>query len=303
MQAIKLNGKYKVYLLSLNPEANIEKQWDYGLLKDFFNGDLWKINGVEFEVQQVKIIPKSVEPTIVVIPARHHKDMEHLVNLELAKCKKVILFLMGDEEADFNADLINHPNIDIWVQNPHYDKHDKYNKLGTGYPQHLKNNIPEYKNKTTQIFFSGQVTHERREELVRVLEAMQEDYSIGLNETYGFTQGYEPKEYYIRMADAGVSPCPSGAVIPDSFRLFEALEMMSIPIADTKTPNGKVTPYWDWLFGEIVPFYCVDDFDRLVPLINEINQDYCNIIHKITCWWINWKREFAYKIMRQLNDN
>jgi hypothetical protein len=299
-------SQYKAFLLSLNKDADLNNQWDYGLLRAFLTGRLWQpVTFTGFDIKTVNSLPEMADSAIVAIPARHHKGMEYQINLELQKISKVVLFLMGDEEADLNVELINHPNIHIWVQNPHFDKHDKYNRLGTGMPSHMLDMGLQYANKKTDVFFSGQITHQRRDELVRVLEAIKEqtDKNIVLNKTDGFTQGLEPKEYYADMIQTKIAPCPSGAVIADSFRLFEALECMTVPIADQKTPDGKVTQYWDWLFEETVPFDCVDDFDRLFVLLDEIESDYYNKLHEITCWWIRWKRKFAYKIMEQLNDN
>ena len=118
----------KAYLLSLNRDADISKQWDFGLLQDI----LMEL-GADFE--DTNELPKA-DRGIVVIPARHHAGIESKVNKQLGRIKHVILFLMGDEEADFDVQQIDHNSIHIWIQNPHIDKHDAYNKLGTGYPQH-----------------------------------------------------------------------------------------------------------------------------------------------------------------------
>jgi len=290
----------KAYILSLNPDADLLKQWDFGLLHAFLKGDLWQpASFTGFDIKSVSRLPKKAERAIVAIPARHHKGLENEVNEELKKLDKVVLFLMGDEEADFNVELIDHPNIDIWIQNPHIGKHDAYNKLGTGFPAHLKDNLPEYNPKDIDIFFAGQITHQRRVELAEVLSDM--NYIIEIKKTAGFTQGDSPDVYYSKMQQAKIAPCPSGAIIPDSFRLFEALEMMCIPIADQKTSRGETMEYWDWLFSDITPFPKVTDWNALNDLTPDLIKNYDENIQKITSWWINWKREFAYKVMDQLN--
>ena len=292
----------KAYLLSLNPEADLTKQWDFGFLQAFLNGDLWQTaNWSGFDIESVTRLPKC--PTaLVAIPARHHKNMENKINLELNKIDKVALFLMGDEEADFNPSLINHSNIQIWVQNPHIDKHDNYNRIGTGFPAHFKKHLDgkPFPDKKTDIYFSGQVTHSRRAELVDAILNIEAKYSVDLNQTAGFTQGKSHEVYASEMAKAKITPCPSGAVIQDSFRLFESLEAMSIPIADQKTPNGKVDEYWDWLFKDITPFPKIDNFYNMQTLIPEIMQDYMKLQHKITAWYILYRRNFAYQVMEFL---
>ena len=284
----------KAFLLSLNPEANIANQWDFGLLKDFLDSE-------KFKVENVNTLPNT-DVALVVLPARHHKGLEHKINDELSKIKRVVLFLMGDEEADFEVEVINHANIEIWVQNPHMGRHDAYHKLGTGYPVHMRSMLPKNIQKVKDIMFAGQVTHKRRRELVDVLI----DMSIGNNKirivkTGGFTQGESPEEYFKHLSEAKIAPAPSGAVIPDSFRLFEALECMAILIADQKTPDGTVMEYWDWLFGTETPFPKIIEWDRLFGLRDELLADWPRNMHQQTAWWIMQKRNFKYKVLEQLN--
>jgi hypothetical protein len=287
------------YLFSLNSDADISKQWDYGFLKDFLEGKMWRTyNWQGFDIKKVDKIPNGGS-AIVVIPARHHKGLEKKVDEQLHNLNRVVVFLMGDEEADFDVELIKHPNRHIWVQNPHRDKHDEYNRLGTGYPQHID---IKYADKDKDIFFAGQVTHKRRVELTDILLDMN-DSKVHVLRTRGFTQGDKPEVYYYNMARAKIAPAPSGAVIPDSFRLFEALEAMAIPVADQKCPNDEIIhDYWDWLFQEDTPFPKVVSWDRLFGLREELLAEWPHNMHKITAWWIEYKRNFAYKVMGQLDE-
>ena len=120
-------------------------------------------------------------------------------------------------------------------------------------------------------------------------------------DTQGFTQGMSHLDYYMGMVGAKVAPAPSGAVIPDSFRLFEALECMAIPIADQKTAKGEVMEYWDWLFGEITPFPHITNWESLPAYMKEIKKDYPHNIHKQTAWWLMFKRNFKLKVLEQYN--
>ena len=291
------------YYLSLKEETPKSGYWDYGFLDDFINGKLWQPpNYPEIEKVETDTLPKD-DKAIVIIPARHHADMIKEVNKNLKNIDKVVLFLMGDEEADFPVEEISHKNIDIWVQNPHPKRHDNYNKLGTGYPPQSQEILPKLEmKKKLNLFFSGQITHDRRFELIDVLNEY--DSKVGksvVNRTKGFTQGMDHFNYYKNMVMAKVSPAPSGAVIPDSFRLFEALECMSIPIADEKCANGTIMEYWDWLFDEATPFPHVTEWDRLYGLMIEILDGFPHNMHQQTAWWIAKKRDFAYKVCEQLS--
>jgi hypothetical protein len=285
------------YLLSLNVDANIAHQWDFQMLRDIFDS-------LKLRRLGVLSLPKR-DVAIVVIPARHHAGLEKQINKELNKIKRCIFFVMGDEEAEFDLSKIKHKNIEIWVQNPHMDKHNKYHKLGTGYPPHFKEQlkkIKEYPNKQTHVFFSGQNTHQRRHELIDVLKEMKKDNkNVDYVETKGFTQGLDSETYTKKMSETIIAPAPSGAVIPDSFRLFEALEAMAVPIADEKTPKGEVMPYWDWLFEEISPMPRVDDWNVLKSLYHEILENYNEIIQIQTSWYLLYKRKLKNKLKEQIN--
>ncbi len=210
-----------------------------------------------------------------------------------------MLFLMGDEEAEFDISKLSHKNTNIWVQNPHVGKHDQYNKIGTGYPTHYQ--VPPRIYKTIDIFFAGQVTHQRRNELSDILLNFDlGDTIVELLRTKGFTQGLPKDEYVVKMCSTRIAPCPSGAVIPDSFRLFEALESMAIPVADERLANGEIQPYWDWLFGSITPFPKVTNWRALYDIVPETLANFSELIQQQTAWYINYKRDFATKVLKEL---
>jgi hypothetical protein len=289
------------YFLSLNPEANAAEQWDTGFLMDFLKGNVWKpSNWKDFNIVTTSSLPKD-DTAIVIVPARHHAGLETKINTQLQNIDNVVLFLIGDEEADFMVEYITHPSINIWVQNPHPGRHDQYHKIGTGYPPQASLISDMTPDKTLDIYFSGQITHSRRKEMYDILLAYEaENDHVLIDRTRGFTQGATPPEYYRRMVSAKITPAPCGAVIPDSFRLFEALQSMSIPIADEKNSSGTINGYWDWLFGEDTPFPKITEWDRFFGLAPELLNEWPSNIHRITSWWMGWRREFAYKVCNQL---
>ena len=282
-----------IYYLSLKPETPKADYWDMGIL-DILEAD--------YDRNEVDSLP-SIERAIVVLPARHHAGLEQQVNDELNKIGTVVLFLNGDEESSFDVEAITHPNIHIWIQNPHPDKHEAYNRIGTGYTPQTKRWLRTFPpDKDIDLFFAGQVTHDRRRELKTVLDDLYNKGSYIVEKRYsqGFTQGIAHKDYYDLLSRTRVAPAPSGAVIPDSFRLFEALESMAIPVADNKCPDGTIMSYWDFLFGEAVPFPAVTDWNSLPGIYNDLMADYPNNLHKITSWWLMWKYKFKHTVREQL---
>lgn len=294
---MRLNNM-KVYLFSLNPEASVRNQWDFGLLKSIFD-DL----GYDYS-RDYDHFDYGMEQGIVVIPARHHVGRELQINAELAKLPKVKLILIGDEEGQFNVELIDHPNIEITVQNPNPQQHDKYKRLGTGYPKHFLENKPtEVPKKDLDFYFAGQSTYHapelvppmnvnhRRQEMADQLEQLENGKIV---RSKGFTQGSEPKEYYADMARAKVAPCPSGPELPDTFRLFEALELGCVPIVDERVHKFSKEPrdykgYWEWFFGEPVPFPIVQDFGSWKEAVKFAVENYPDLNNKCQAWWYQQK--------------
>lgn len=282
-------NQFKTYLYSYDGGDYSDNKWDYGLLKEIFDKN---------NIEQIRVteIP-SEEKAFVVIPGAYCAGKEQIVNSELKKLKKVVLFVTGDEEGLFNPDAINHLNIDIWIQTPH-DKHYKYNKLPLGAPQHLKQNVPTYQNKKYDIYFGGQITHSRRQQLAKV---MPELTNALYKPTDGFAKGDNPREYYLNLSLSRVCPAPSGAAVIDSFRFYEALEMMSFPVADSKNSKNIDTNFYKNIFETKIPIRSVSEWAELKELLKDILKEYPNNMHKAVAWWIKYKRDLANTFMRQIN--
>ena len=277
------------YLYSHDGKDYASDKWDYGLIKEIFD---------KYEINQIKVtkIPES-ERAFVVIPGPQTAGNEELLSNELNKLYRVVLFVNGDENARFDVDKISHPNIEIWIQYPHR-KHSEYNKMPIGVPQHLKENAPEYKEKEYDVYFGGQITHQRRVELSHVMPTLKNSL---YGPTQGFSQGDKPKDYYSKLASAKIAPCPSGAAVIDTFRFFESIELLTLPVADTINPKGIQTDFYKNMFGVNVPFNYVSNWNELNKLVPKLLDQYPNNMHQVVCWWIKQKRDLGIKIMRQIN--
>lgn len=294
------------YLYSFNEKDCAADKWDYGLLKEFFDKN--------------KIIPERVttlfpkDRAFVVVPGPQNIGHEELISDELNKIGRVVLFITGDESASFDVDKIKHNNIEIWIACPH-DKHKKYNKLALGVPQHLKQNIPTYQNKKCDVYFGGQITHNRRQELADAMmrltsnktrwQEFQENNGelpkILYRPTDGFAKGDTPKEYYKKMFISKIIPCPSGAEVIDSFRFYEAIEMLSLPIGDKLNSKMQETKFFTLVFGAEFPVEITDNWNNLSKMIPRLLEDYPRNMHQVVCWWMKYKRDLSIKLMRQVN--
>ena len=281
-------NEIKTFLYSIKEEDCAADKWDYGLLKEIFDKN---------NIEQTRVVElPNTKKAFVVIPGPQNIGHEQKINQELKKIKKVVLFITGDEEGLFDIKTIKHKNIDIWIQYPH-PKHEKYNKLPLGVPQHLKNNVPEYDKKIYDIYFGGQITHVRRQQLSEVMPTLKNSL---YKPTDGFAKGDNPKEYYKNLLSSKICPAPSGAVVIDSFRFYEALEMLSLPIADLRDSKNSITNFYYNMF-EIMPIESVIDWYEISGILEKILEDYPNNMHRAIAWWIKCKRDLSIKIMRQIN--
>jgi hypothetical protein len=280
----------KAYIYSIDPLDAADGKWDYALLKETFEK-----NNVDQLV--VKEIPKA-ERGFVVIPGQGNAGKENKISNQLKNLDRAVLFITGDESAYFDVDKINHPNISIWVQYPH-KKHEKYNKFFVGVPQHLKKNLPNYPIKEYDIYFGGQITHQRRQQLAEVMPTLP---NALYKPTEGFAQGEKPGDYYRSMASAKVAPCPSGAQVIDTFRFFEAIEMLALPVGDRIDSKGEMTDYFNYVYPAGIPIEKVKNWNQLQEMIPSLINNYPNNMHQVVCWWIKYKRDFSIKVMRDLYE-
>ena len=282
-------NQYNAYLYSHDGQDYANDKWDYGLLKEIFD---------KHKVDQIRVteIPKT-DKAFVVIPGPQTAGNEDKLSNELNKLSRVVLFINCDENARFDVSKIRHPNIEIWIQYPH-EKHDQYNKMPIGVPQHLNDNAPEYKEKEYDVYFGGQITHARRKELASVMPRLSNSL---YGPTKGFSLGDKPKDYYAKLSSAKVAPCPSGAAVIDTFRFFESIELLTLPIADKLDPSMTETNFYMKMFGLDFPVVSVDNWNNIQDLLPELLENYPNNMHRVVSWWIKHKRDLGIKIMEQIN--
>jgi hypothetical protein len=282
-------NQYKCYLYSFNANDCAADKWDYGLLKETFDRN---------HIEQIKVLElPTVDRGFVVIPGPQNLGHEEHISNELSKISRVVLFITGDEEGRFDIEKIIHPNIEVWIQYPHA-KHQKYNKLPIGVPQHLSQNLPPYPVKEYDLFFAGQITHQRRSQLAQTIQTIP---NAVFKPTAGFAQGDKPLDYYRSLSRSRVAPAPSGAVVIDSFRFFEAIEMLCLPISDKIDPKGNYIEFYDYVFGEKIPVPSVSNWESIRTMLPSILKDYPKNMHNVVAWWIKYKRDLSIKIMRQIN--
>jgi hypothetical protein len=280
----------KAYLYSEDPLDSANGKWDYGLLKETFE---------KYNIEQVPVndIPET-DRAFVVIPGQGNAGKEKTINQQLLKIKRLVLIITGDECALFNIDDIKHPNMSVWMQYPH-EKHKKYNKFFIGVPQHLKQNLPAYPSKKYDVYFGGQITHQRRKQLAEAMPSLQ---NALYKPTAGFAQGDTPKDYYKNLSAARIAPCPAGAQVVDTFRFFEAIEMLALPIGDLIDSKGREGDYFHYIFQADMPIVKIKDWNVLPNIVPDLVAEYPANMHRVVAWWLKYKRDFGLKIMEAVYE-
>jgi len=264
-----------------------KQQWDQNMLDLLFANDLYD-TGLQFRRREGY---PTADGAILIIPGRywHHRTNE--ISEAISKYRWVLAMRVGDEEDLFEPDRVFHRNIKWWVQSPKpgHDYGDA-RLFGVGFPAHFNCLWPT--ERATAVFLSAQNTHDRRHECFHALKNVTVPKLV--NETAGFTQGMDKKRYAEAMCSAKIAPAPSGPVTADNFRLFEALESHTIPIADDKD-------FWLTVFPD-APFPIVDTYDQLAGYINDQLDAWPRNANKITAWWMHQKRQLTVWLKQDLDD-
>lgn len=277
-----------IYWVSYHDDTLDRGYWDNGLIEYLF--DHFKVTNYQIRNVAFPEVPEN-EGGIVVINGRSHLDDNDVakINADLAKLRWCVLIVTGDEESLFPIEKIVHPNMRVWIMSPQQGKHDGVSfRIGSGFREDEPAINAEIgmQDRKYDWFFSGQVTHDTRAKMSIALDSMPNGKS---NYTKGFGQGMDLKKYLTLMGQAKFAPAPKGAVSPDNFRLFEALEAGTVPIAD----GGD---WWPYMFGEQVPFPIVSDWSVLPTMMPELLREWPAISNKVFAWWQGYKRRMVDKL-------
>lgn len=279
-----------------HPTAPPKGYWSYGMMERLF-ADLPQTDNI-YDVN-------TEEPIILVVPAEYNVNFVDRLNEDILRFDWVTLILASDENGFFPVEQLV-PVDQLWVLMPHFEKHtypEGTQFMGIGAP-------PQSFDYLSRLFhyeplhdcsFSGQITHQRRQELAQAFEGT--DWYI--NKTAGFTQGLPHGDYYRLIADTKVTPAPTGPVTFDSFRVYETLEAGNVPILDDVCPidpNGGPV-FWNAVFGEGHPLPHTTAWTvELQPTVQDIVDNWPTSRNLVYSWWQQHKRELRYRILSPIPD-
>ena len=242
---------------------------------------------------------------VVIIPGRYHYNDIDSINRYLNRYLGVLVIVTADEESRFPVDELHHENMIIWVQTQRPGRYEKARfSFPLGYPPQTRETIrdagPQIRS-TQRFWFSGQVTHPRREQAVAAMSAIDPDSVIA---TPGFTQGLERWEYLEQLCYTQVAPCPSGPQTQECFRMWEAIQAGAVPILDLETSRGD-DGYWNLLFGPEIPLPVIADWNRLEEILDEITTGWPMMSNRIQAWYSRyrvWWSQLLWSAMIELEQ-
>lgn len=247
--------------------------WDQRLLEEMF------VDCNHIETSHIW----QVDEAIVVIPGAYQGDYIDEINTQLSKVKILTVMITSDEENKFPIDELKHPNMRVYADyyNPKYTSEITWLPIGPAnvFPLGLQA-------KTRDFVFMGQVNSPDRIAYVEQLKKRTDGFMLL---TAGFAQGDTPEDYYKALCSAKVVPSPAGAVCPDAFRTYEAINAGAVPIPSNSEWHEKVFGY--------VPFPVVDDYANVNGYIDDAIAAYPVLNNDVQIWWLQYKRNLKEELI------
>ena len=141
--------------------------------------------------------------------------------------------------------------------------------------------------------FAGEV-HEAssRAQMIDALKKIDGEYFCKINDGWESKGNLSTQEYKQLLRDSIFVPCPRGNDSVDSFRLYEALEVGSIPVVERDE-------YWNDLFGDDHPLIQVSDWSKAAKDIEILSDEpdwLNNYSNRLSSWWNEYKNDLKRKI-------
>lgn len=283
-----------------------QQHWDQNMIGRLLCNKLYD-TGLAFKhvyMERGQKLPKAAvgDTLVLVVPGRWWVDYVDDITKIIAPFDRVVAIRTGDEEDLFDIHQVKHPQIKWWVQTPRTDRdYGDARLFGVGFTPQFNDLGPVLPPKTLELFLSAQNTHERRHQCF-------EQFPVGrdgprfVHASEGFTQGVDHKDYAELMVQAKVAPAPAGAVCPDSFRLYEALEAHAIPIADELSPAYPSWGYWRLLFPD-APFPVLSDWANGPGLVEDLLSGWPANANRVAAYWMGYKRQLVEWLREDLGQS
>lgn len=273
---------------------------DQALLEAIFDRSLWRPpNPLDFEHHEVRGTFPDVGGAVVVVPFRHHIGHEAWLRSQLDSLDWAVVILTSEEEWRGNWRVLEgEPDTRrVWVMQAIPEHGDVSWRLPCGWYPGIRETLAELgpQERKLDVFFAGQITHERREQMAAAVAAIPSTYPTLLIGTEGYFQGEPAADYYAHLAAAKLVPCPSGPVHHCTARVEEALEAGCVPILDLVRPVDPQFDYWTLLFGDH-PMPTLYDWATLPAAVVEQVDEWPANANRCWSFWQQWKRATSHRL-------
>lgn len=233
----------------------------------------------------------GLDGAVISIRACDNWNYVDKINEDIAKLKWCVIIITGNENSTGFYRLLKHPNMKVWVQTPKIgDEADYF--LGFGWPTEA---VLEYSNRPEKVRdilagFAGQTNTQQRRECVEQLKKIPGSQTLA---TDGFGQGFQYPEYMDFLSRTKFACCPSAIATPDSFRIYEALEMGCVPILDQAGGN-----LFHFMWGNS-PLIAVSNWSFFNP---DLISDFETRQKECQEWWAAKKWQIGEDLLAQIRQ-
>lgn len=249
----------------------------------------------------------------------------------------VVILVAQDEDAHIRFDKLAHPKMRIWVQCPkpaltptHQGldwaaRCEHVRRLPMGYDSDFSRLVsfhPSFTHRTIEWLFKGQCALHRHGEWLTELQRLAnhpQPVTTDANCTFVKYEGRDAEccedghvsiEDYIRLhTDAKVVICRPEGWNPCPARLFYVLQAGCVPIVSEK-PSIRGAWYdlydwngwWDYMFGEPVPFPVVKDVKDLEWVLQRTLNEWPENAKRVYAWWIDYKKRLGASLRAEIRE-
>lgn len=255
--------------------------WDCGLLLRIFEQ-----YPEHFPQYNDKLIPQFDRAIVIVVGRPPIPPLKNY----LSKMKSGVVIMTGDEECSFECERAVPKHLEMWTQC--YAPHRSYMKerLLLGTPNRPNYKINTHLPKKYLCSFVGQVQNPHRSACVEAIKSIPDSFLHIADGFGGQGNGIEYQEYLDIMCQSKYVLCPSGSMVCDTFRIYEAIEAGAIPITDKRCPRDPQDyDYWDETYpnNDLIK---VSDWSELPSLIEKE-------VNSTGDWWGVYKQELEQKLI------
>ena len=258
------------------------------------NSDAWinlvlgKIN--KQNIQSLDEIKK--DDILIIVDCDVDKKVEFYKKLRIL-CSKLYLINLGDESGQSNViktyDFFDH----VWRSyiNNHHKSINKITFLPAGYKSGIEKNINDLEKRNYKWAFIGTAHKASRQDLLYHFSKIKSGY-VHQTKKFGDEKSMGSSEMGKIISSTHFIPCPNGFYHPETYRLYEALELGCIPIVES------TYEYYKSIFPNH-PFFTVEKWADGKKIIEECDDK--QILNKRKLckkWWKEYKEKIQQSFFK-----